>query len=59
MDFLINMKMQIRDTDLSDWSTGLLELSRLVLWLVSQDDIILAGSEIPKMDGDQDNIFFL
>ena len=37
-------------------STGLFESPRLVIWLLSQDDLQLAGSEIRKMDGDHQNI---
>ena len=38
-------------TDHSRYSTGLFQLSRLVLWLPSPDDIILAESEIHKRMG--------
>ena len=42
--------------DCSHCSTGLFELSILVLRLPSPDDVILARSEIHKTDGDRQNI---
>ena len=42
-------------TDRAHCSTDLFKLSKLVIWIPSLDDVILAGSEIPKMDGDHQN----
>ena len=42
--------------DCSLCSTGLCEVSRIVLWLPSPDDVILAGSEVLNMDGTIKNI---
>ena len=59
MESSVNMKLQIGD-DLWTVHTAqlvyLFESSRLVLWLPLLDDIILAGSEIDKMDRDHQNI---
>ena len=61
MEFSINMKIANwrQSMDHLHCPSGLFELSRLVRQLPTSDDVLLAGSEIRKMDEDHQNIKFV